>query len=75
MLRIIVDLKFNDMFTFRSDLSLTQMSLRGNCVTFCEPKFHLSCRKHNFAVRVAHYWNILPDFIVQSESIMSFITP
>ena len=59
------------MFTFRSDLSLRQMSLRGNCLTLCIPKFYLSC-KHNFAVRVAHYWSKLPDFIVQSASINVF---
>ena len=34
MLYNIVDSKFNDIFTFRSDLSLAQMSLRGNCLTF-----------------------------------------
>ena len=55
------------MFTFRSDLSLTQLYLRGNCLTFCIPKFHLSCREHNFAVHVVHYWNTLPEFIIQSE--------
>ena len=34
MLHNIIDSKFNDIFTFRSDLSLTQMSLRDNCLRF-----------------------------------------
>ena len=71
MLHNIVDSKFNDMFTFRSDLSLSNMPLRGNCLTFCIPKFHLACYEHNFAVCVVHYWNALPDFIVQSISLNS----
>ena len=55
MLHNIVDSKFNDMFTFRSDLSLSNMSLRGKCLTFCIPKFPLACYEHNFAVRIVHY--------------------
>ena len=55
MLHNIVDSKFNYMFTFRSDQSLIQMPLRGNYLTFCIPKFHSSCREHNFAVRVTYY--------------------
>ena len=74
MLHNIVDSKFNDMFTIRPDLSLAQMSLRGNCLTFCIPKFHLSYHEHNFAVRFVHYWNTVPDFIAQSELINVFIT-
>ena len=51
---------------FRSDLSLIQLSLRGNCLIFCISKFYLACCKHNFAVFVAHYWNALFDCIFQS---------
>ena len=55
MLHNIVDTKFKDVFTFRYDLSLSNVSLRGNCLTFSIPKFHLACYEHNFAVRVVHY--------------------
>ena len=72
MLHNIIDSKFNERFIFTFDLSLIQMSLRGNCLTFCVPKFHLSCREHYFAVRVIHFRNTLPDFIVQSVSINVF---
>ncbi len=63
---------FCDMFTLRSDVTESQMSLRGNSLTINIPRFHIDALEHNFVIRAAHYWNALPNHVVQSASLNVF---
>ena len=71
MLHNVVESKPN-MFVFRSNVVLSHMSLRGNSLSLCIPKFHLDVREHNFATRVTRYWNALPNNIVHSALLNVF---
>jgi hypothetical protein len=72
MLHNTVDTRFNNMFTLRSNLILSHMSLRGNDLTINIPNFHSDVRNYNFAIRVARYWNSLPNHVVQSATLNAF---
>ncbi len=72
MLHNNVDLSFTDFFTFRSRVFLSQMSLRGNCLEIFIPKFHLDAREYAFVIRAARYWNVLPNVIVQCNTLHAF---
>ena len=53
-------------FVNKCNYSLLYLNLLYQCI------FHLACYEHNFAIRVVHCWNALPNFIMQSISLNSF---
>lgn len=65
----IVDLPFNDFFTFNNS-SIT----RGNSLKLNLPISRINARSNFFAVRIIPVWNKLSDDVVNSPNISIFAT-
>ena len=61
-----------DCVSFDNFFKFDEGRTRGNCKKLFKPRAGTSTKQHCFSHRVINDWNMLPDYVVSSESLNSF---